>query len=373
MLRGEPSAGLKALGIALAAAVGAAAAFLVLSGNPGHMGICGACFLRDAAGAFGLLKGPAYLRPEVAGLILGAFLWVLARGRFAARSGSHAAGRFAMGLTMGIAAMVFLACPFRTLQRLGGGDANAWLALPGLLAGVGAAVLLERRGYHVGKTAPVAWPVGMLAPLAAVIALGLFWKGGVLAGPGPGEAGKPPHALWTVSLSVALAIGAAFSASGFCVISAVRQVFNPGKAMLLAALALIAGYAAALGLGGKLQPGFAQPLVHGDWLWNALALALLGLTGALAGGCPVRQMVMAGEGNGDAAVTAFGILAGGTLAHNLGMVSVPSGPDVLGGATHYGKIAVCAGLLFWLAYGFFVARAHGAAGASARPSAVAQV
>ncbi len=34
-------------------ALGALAAYLVYAGNPGNMGICAACFLRDSSGALG--------------------------------------------------------------------------------------------------------------------------------------------------------------------------------------------------------------------------------------------------------------------------------------------------------------------------------
>ena len=58
------------LAYALLAAVGAACAFLVIEGNPGNMGICGACFLRDTGGALGLFaKGPKIFRPELLGIV----------------------------------------------------------------------------------------------------------------------------------------------------------------------------------------------------------------------------------------------------------------------------------------------------------------
>ena len=78
-----------AIGLAAAAVTGGLAAWLVLRGNPGNMGICGACFLRDLSGALGLSeKAPAIFRPELAGVLLGAYLWTLSRDRFVARSGS---------------------------------------------------------------------------------------------------------------------------------------------------------------------------------------------------------------------------------------------------------------------------------------------
>jgi hypothetical protein len=275
---------------------------------------------------------------------LGALACVLVRGRFAARSGSFAATRFFFGLWMGIGALVFLGCPFRMLQRIGGGDLNALVGAAGFVAGVGLGHLFERRGYTVGKTEPVATPVGLLGPAAAVLLLVLFLRG-LLAGPGPGAAGPPDHAPWLAALGIATFAGAAMSLTGFCAVSAARQLFLKRKRMLLAAGCLVAGYAAVALLSGRFQGGSGgQPFAHEDVLWNVLPMALVGLAGVLAGGCPVRQMVMAGEGNGDAFVTVAGIAAGGAIAHNLGAVSSTAG------ATEPGKWAAGVGLLVAVAY-----------------------
>src|ERR1700694_843960 len=121
------------------AGVGVLAALLIILGNPGNMGICGACFLRDTAGALGQFTGdgPRIFRPELVGLILGAFLLRLVQGRSEGRAGAHSAARFFLGIWMGIGALVFLGCPFRMLQRIGGGDLNAVVGLGGFILGVG--------------------------------------------------------------------------------------------------------------------------------------------------------------------------------------------------------------------------------------------
>jgi YedE family putative selenium metabolism protein len=349
------------LGVFLVALVGAGAAAIVALGNPGNMGVCGACFLRDFAGALGLSTGPAIFRPEIAGVVLGATLLALARRSFVARSGSHAVARFVLGAWMAVGALVFLGCPFRTLQRLGGGDLNAWVALPGFVAGAGAGLYFERRGYSVGKTAPAPAVVGLLGPLLVAGALVAFLVGGALRGPGPGATTGPPHAPWAAALGISLAVGVLLSATGFCAVSAARQVFQRPRAVLAAAGAMVAGYAAVSAATGSFSASFAAPLAHSDALWSALGLALVGFAGALAGGCPVRQMVMAGEGNGDAFVTAAGIAIGGAAAHGWGMVSAFSTPTTAGGSTPAGRVAVVVGLAFCAAFAFLVARARAAA------------
>jgi len=318
------------------------------------MGICGACFLRDTSGALGLFgAGPRIFRPEVVGVIFGALVWGVARGRWTARSGSYAVTRFVMGVWMAIGALVFLGCPFRLLQRMGGGDLNAIVGLGGLLAGVGVAVQLERRGYNVGKTAAVPASVRLVGPAMLLIVFGL-WCAGKLVGPGLGEGGSPPHAAWWLSLLVALGAGAILSATGFCAISACRQVWGgPRRNMLLAATILVAAYAATSAVGGTFKAGFdGQPAAHSDHLWNALAMVLVGMAGAFAGGCPVRQMVMSGEGNGDAFVSVAGMMVGGAVAHNLGLASTGAG------TSEAGQLSVLLGIVMVLGYAIAIQRGN---------------
>src|SRR5262245_35468607 len=228
MLRGDETTRRSiAVGIALCAIVGAAAAWLVYLGNPGNMGVCGACFLRDWAGALGMTGGKAaYLRPEVLGVVLGAFVWRLGGRSFSPRSGTFATTRFVFGAFMGIGALVFLGCPFRMLQRLGGADASALWGLLGFLVGVGLGVLLERRGYGVGKSQPAPLAVGLVGPGLLALVFGAWLAGGVLAGPGPDGAPPPPHAAWQASLALALLAGGLMSATGFCTVSAVRGLYH---------------------------------------------------------------------------------------------------------------------------------------------------
>lgn len=335
------------------AVVGAAAALLVALGNPGNMGLCGACFLRDTAGALGFHtgKGPACFRPEIVGVLFGALGLALFRRRYAARSGSFAVTRFLLGVWMGIAALVFLGCPFRMLQRMGGGDLIAWAAFPGFVAGVGTGLWFERRGYSIGKTSVTFAPIGLLGPLAFAGVLLLFLSG-VLLGPAPGTSGAPAHAPWLAAFVIALAAGGVLSHTGFCAVSAARQFFQRERAMLIAAACLVLGYAAVALATGKFRLAYDGPIAHPGWVWNVLALFLLGLTGALAGGCPVRQMVMAGEGNGDAFLTVMGIFTGGAVAQNLGLASSAGGAGGAGGATARGEIAVVIGLALVLVYAF---------------------
>jgi YedE family putative selenium metabolism protein len=286
--------------------------------------------------------------------MLGALAWVVGTRRFGARSGSFAATRFFFGMWMAVGALVFLGCPFRMLQRLGGGDMNAVVGLGGFLAGVGIGHFFERRGYTVGRTQVVAAPVGLIGPAVAVIILFLY-VGHLLKGPPPGSTDKPDHAPWLTALAISGFAGIALSATGFCAVSAARQIFLKRKRMLVGAVLFVAAYGAVALATGAFRGGFGgQPLAHQDHLWNALAMVLVGLCGVLAGGCPVRQMVMAGEGNGDAFMTVSGIAVGGAIAHNLGLVSTYDAGTVAGGPTALGMWAVGIGLAVAVPYAAWV-------------------
>ncbi len=114
--------------------IGIIAALLQYFGNPANMGICVACFERDIAGALGLHRAGVvqYLRPEIMGLVLGAFAAALFAGEYKPRGGSSPLIRFFLGMFAMIGALVFLGCPWRALLRLAGGDGNAILGLLGI-------------------------------------------------------------------------------------------------------------------------------------------------------------------------------------------------------------------------------------------------
>lgn len=76
--------------------IGLLAALLVHFGNPGNMGFCGACFLRDISGAIGLHRASIvqYIRPEIIGLVLGAFVASLMFKEFSPKGGFYANSLF---------------------------------------------------------------------------------------------------------------------------------------------------------------------------------------------------------------------------------------------------------------------------------------
>ena len=140
--------------------VGVLAPILVKLGNPGNMGICMVCFTRDIAGALGLQRVATvqYIRPEIIGGLLGAFVAALAFREFKPRTGSAPIVRFFLGMFAVLGALVFLGCPWRAYLRLGGGDWNAIFGILGLAGGIGVGVLFLRKGFSLGRnhSAPTA-------------------------------------------------------------------------------------------------------------------------------------------------------------------------------------------------------------------------
>jgi hypothetical protein len=82
--------------IVVGALIGILATLLQKLGNPANMGICVACFERDIAGAIGLHRAAVvqYMRPEIIGFVLGAFVAALLSREYRPRAGSAPIVRF---------------------------------------------------------------------------------------------------------------------------------------------------------------------------------------------------------------------------------------------------------------------------------------
>ena len=323
--------------------IGAIAAGLVLLGNPINMGFCIACFLRDISGALGLHRAAAvqYIRPEIIGLVLGSLLMALTRKEFAPRGGSSPMTRFILAFFVMIGCLMFLGCPFRMILRLAGGDGNALFGLAGFAAGILCGVFFLNRGYSLKRTYKLSACEGSLLPaiMLALLALLLLAPSFILfteAGGGPGA----NHAGVLFSLLAGLAVGALAQRIRLCMVGGIRDVVLFADFKLLLGFIVIFTAAMLCNIGfGLFNPGFSgQPVAHTDGLWNALGMLLCGFGCVLLGGCPLRQLVLSGEGNTDSAVTVIGLMVGAAFAHNFGLASSGAGP------TANGKIAVVIGL-----------------------------
>ena len=330
--------------------IGIIASMLVYFGNPANMGYCIACFLRDTAGGLGLhsAKAVQYIRPEIIGLILGALGAASTHGEFSPKGGSSPLTRFALGFFAMVGCLMFLGCPFRMLLRLAGGDLNALAGLVGFAGGIYAGIYFLNRGYSLKRTYKMTTAVGGLLPAAAVVLLLLLITAPAFihytkAGGGPGA----KHAAIAISLVAGLGVGALAQRTRFCMIAGIRDfiLFRETKmlwgfiAVTVAALLCNLTLTSVTGA-SFFKLGFAgQPIAHTDALWNALGLFLAGFACVLLGGCPMRQLILAGEGNSDSAIGVLGLVAGAAFCHNFGLASSGAGP------TANGQIAVVLGII----------------------------
>jgi YedE family putative selenium metabolism protein len=317
-------------------------------GNPANMGICAACFLRDVAGALGF-HGAAtvqYLRPEIAGFVLGAFLLALMRRDWKpVQVSASPLIRFVIAFFIMAGCLVFLGCPLRLALRVGAGDLNAVVGLAGFFAGTGLGAFALKKGFSLANGGgadqgrPASGLNALVIPALAVLLLVFlaarpaFIK---FSAEGPGSL----HAPVLIALVVALVIGALCHQSGFCIAGGFRDLFLLRKGWSFAGyLGIIAAALVGNLIAGTFKPGFAgQPIAHTQVLWNFLGMTLAGFGSVLIGGCPLRQLIKAGQGDADAGICVLAFIAAGAAAHNFALAASPAG------VPFNGRVAVIAGL-----------------------------
>ncbi len=349
--------------LALAGAVcGLVAACLAYFGNPANMAFCIACFIRDTAGALGMHSAETvqYARPEIIGLVLGAFIISAATREYRSTAGSSPAVRFVLGMILAIGSLVFLGCPLRMIIRMSAGDLNAWIALIGFILGVGTGVIALKKGFSLGRAhltnrmSGAVLPVLMLGVLVLALATTLLKS----SESGPGSM----HAPVILSLIGGLVFGIFAQKSRMCFAGSIRDVLLMKNFDLLTIIGsffvvmLIYNIAS-----GNFVLAFDTPgvIAHSEHLWNILGMYAVGFAAVLAGGCPLRQLILAGQGSSDSAVTVIGMFAGAALAHNLGLAASGTAlnaetQEIVAGAVPVnGKAAVviCIIVCFVIAFG----------------------
>ena len=283
--------------LALAGVVcGLVAAALAYFGNPANMAICIACFVRDTAGALGMHQADTvqYARPEIIGIVLGAFAISAATKEYRSTAGSSPMIRFVLGMVIMIGSLVFLGCPLRMVIRMSAGDLNAWVALIGFILGVATGAFALKKGFSLGRA----------------------------------------HETQKSRMCFAGSIRDVILMKNFDLLTVIVGLF---VVMLIYNIAT-----------GNFVLGFDTPgiIAHSEHLWNILGMYAVGFAAVLAGGCPLRQLVLAGQGSSDSAVTVLGLFFGAALCHNLGLASsgtalnAETGDVVAGAATPAGKVAV---------------------------------
>lgn len=309
---------------------------LVFLGNPGNMGFCIACFLRDTAGALGLHGAVAvqYARPEVIGIVIGSLIVSVATKEFSSKGGSAPVTRFVLGACVMIGALVFLGCPLRMVLRIAGGDINALIGLVGFVGGILLGMFFLNKGYSLKRTYDVSKTDGFALPILSLLLLaGLVFVPSILvfSESGPGAARAP----MIIALAAGLIMGGVGFISRLCFVGGIRD------SVMFKNFSMLSGFIALLVVGtigniifGQFNLGFEnQPVAHTEWLWNILGLGLVGFGAVLLGGCPFRQVVLAGSGNSDSTIAVIGMVFGAAIAHNFSLASSPAG------MTANGKVA----------------------------------
>jgi putative membrane protein len=324
--------------------IGIIAVVLVKLGNPANMGFCIACFIRDTAGGLGLHRAEPvqYIRPEIMGLVLGAFGVAFARKEFSVKGGSSPLLRLVLGFFVMIGCLMFLGCPFRMILRIAGGDLNAIVGLLGFVCGIVAGTVFLNKGYSLGRTYKQEQVQGFVMPIVQIVLIVL-----VIAAPAfifftPADGGPgAKHAAVIVSLVAGLIVGGLAQYTRLCMVGGIRDfiLFRETRLLIGFVAILVAALVGNLVL-GKFNLGFLeQPVAHNDGLWNFLGMLLAGYGCCLLGGCPLRQLVLTGEGNTDSAFTFLGLFAGAAFAHNFALAASGKGPSA------NGKTAVIIGLV----------------------------
>lgn len=348
--------------LALAGVIcGLVAACLAYFGNPANMAFCIACFVRDMAGSLGMHQAAVvqYARPEIVGLVLGSFIISIATKEYRSTAGSSPMIRFILGMIIMIGSLVFLGCPLRMVIRMSAGDLNAWVALIGFIGGVATGAVALKKGFSLGRSHETHAISGAILPalLAGVFILMTCTSLLIFSESGPGSV----HAPIILSLVGGLIFGAVAQKSRMCFAGGVRDAILMKNFDLLTIIGglfvVMLIYNVAM---GKFVLAFNTPgiIAHSQHLWNILGMYAVGFAAVLAGGCPLRQLILAGQGSSDAAVTVLGLFVGAALCHNLKLASSGTSLNaetkelVLGAATPNGKVAViiCIVVLFIIGF-----------------------
>lgn len=339
---------------------GLSAMVLAIGGNPKNMAMCIACFIRDTSGAFKLHQAEVvqYFRPEIVGIILGAFLVSLFTKEYRSTGGSAPAIRFLLGIIMVVCALVFLGCPLRMVLRMSSGDISSYVGLVGFVLGVATGAFFLKKGFSLGRSYTVKKESGYVLPLLLtsvfiirLVAPSLF----AFSEKGPGSM----HAAIALSLGAGIVFGIIAQKSRMCFAGSVRDIILLKDFKLVS---VIGGLFVVMLIFNIVHGDFKfvayGPIAHAQTVWNILSMYAVGLCAVLLGGCPLRQLILAGSGSSDAIFTVVGMFLGAALAHNFGLAGAAASAAtadkaaVAGGPGINGQIFVIASIIILLIIAF---------------------
>jgi YedE family putative selenium metabolism protein len=320
--------------------VGILSVLLVHYGSPenaGGSGFCMACFFKEMVGSIGLYRTAVfqYIKPEILGLILGAFLLSLKNEEFELRGGFSPLARFMLGIVVMIGSSIFLGCSMGMTLRLGGGDLNAIFGVLGFVFGVFIAVQFLKKGFSLKRTYKMIKLEGRNFLIVTIGLSVLFLAYPIFMLFNKFELG-PLFLPLIISLIIGTAVGALAQKTRLCIVAGARDLILFKDKRILFGFASIVVFSLIVNLiYGHFNLGFEnQTVAHTESLWNFLGMVLVGWGSVLLGGCPFRQLILAGEGDIDAVVTVIGLVVGAIISYNFGIAASVEG------TTTYGRIAV---------------------------------
>lgn len=326
--------------IIMGAIMGVGGFMLSYFGNPANTGLCISCFMENVAGAIGLHDNVRmqYLRPEILGIVIGAFAWSVYRKDFMPTGGSSPLLRFMVGVLLIIGCSVFIGCPVKMVLRIAGGDVGALVGVAGLIAGIYIGLEFVENGFQLGKPSETPKASGYVLPAFMLFLLALAVLRPAFIGISE-KGGGALHAPFLISFGVGLLVGAWAQHTQFCVTGGIARIFlwGPREVMncprstgLLVSLASFFVFALVTSvLTGQFSFGLhGQPSSNESYGWAFLGMLLVGFGAVLIRGCPLRQLVAAGQGDTDAGVTVMGMLVGAAFVQNWGLGGNPSGTPV---------------------------------------------
>jgi len=352
----------KSLFIMTGAVMGIAGVLLSYMGNPANTGFCVSCFMENIAGSIGLHGNirMQYLRPEIIGFVLGAFITALARGEYRATGGSSPLLRFFVGGLLIVGCSVFIGCPIKMVFRLAAGDLTALIGAAGLVVGVFIGMQFLAGGFSLGMPTKAHFANGLLIPcLMALLLAALLVRPGFINISTKGSGAQ--YAPLFLSLGAGLGIGALAQRTGFCITGGISRLFLWGPkeftvcpkttGLAIGMFSLLSFAFVSSLLTGQFSLGWhGQPSSNESNFWNFLGMTTVGFGSVLIKGCPFRQLISAGQGDTDAGAAVLGMLTGAALVQNWGLAGDAEGTP------YEGKIAVLLGLTALFAIGLLYRR-----------------
>ena len=233
--------------------------------------------------------------------------------------------------------------------RIGGGDLNAIVGLAGFAVGILVGIFFLNKGFSLKRTYKLTTSEGVALPVGLGLLFVLFLLVPslfVFSEKGPGSM----HAPIIVALIAGLVVGALCQRSRMCMVAGIRDLvlFKDWKLLLGFVTIIVAALIGNL-VTGNFHLGFTgHPVAHAMHLWNFMGMLVVGFGSVLLGGCPLRQLILTGEGNADSAITVLGYIVGAAFAHNFGLAGAAASAESAGGPSIAGKVAVLIGLAVML-------------------------